>query len=251
VKNTGAHAQQIHFLIHYKGHIAGIISGGSAVYSTTVRDAFFQITKENRDRVLNGIVDNTVFRLENHEKNLATRVLSIWRKVAARLWEDLYGVTVYGFETFVEEEELRKGALYKADNWTFLGETVGNTGQTLGGKMFARRNVVPKLVYCKWRDGCSKPIESEYQSSWRSTNPEEKTRKKMLATKRAGYLGKNFYCVGKAVEEFDRLVLNCIVPVIPFNQPQHRLEPNAPARLRRYWRPERRCHRADAIVCRP
>jgi hypothetical protein len=205
VKNTGAHAQQIHFLIHYKGHIAGIISGGSAVYSTTVRDAFFKITSENRDRVLNGIVDNTVFRLENHERNLATRVLAIWRRLSALMWNDLYGVNVYGFETFVEEEGRRKGALYKADNWTFMGQTVGHTGETLGGKMFARRNVVPKLVYCKWWDGYSRPIESAYLSSWRGTTPEEKERKKVVAKKRAGYLGKNFYCVGKKVADFYHL----------------------------------------------
>jgi len=32
------------------------------------------------------------------------------------LWEDLYGVPVIGFETFVVEEDWRKGTLYRADN---------------------------------------------------------------------------------------------------------------------------------------
>lgn len=144
VENNGAYAQQIHFLIHYKREIVGIISGGSAAYATTVRDAFFKITPENRDQVLNGIVDNTVFRLELTEKNLATRVLSIWRKVIVQVWEDMYGVTVYGFETFVVEEDHRKGALYKADNWTFLGQTVGNSESLKGKSIFARKNVVPQ-----------------------------------------------------------------------------------------------------------
>jgi Domain of unknown function (DUF4338) len=203
VENKGAHAQQIHFLIHHKGKVAGIISGGSAVWGTTLRDAFFKINQENRDQMLNGIIDNTVFRLETTERNLATRVLSIWRKVSAQIWEDLYGVTVYGFETFVIEEDDRKGALYKADNWTHLGDTAGNTKSHSGlNTVGTRVSVVSKLIFGKWRDGFSEPVASTYQSSWRGVTPEEKARAKELARKREGYLGKMFHCVGKRVVEF-------------------------------------------------
>jgi hypothetical protein len=165
---------------------------------------------------LNGIVDNTVFRLELHEKNLATRVLSIWQKVSCVIWEDLYGVVVYGFETFVVEEIRgkstlgdRTGALYRADNWTFTGITAGNaknhdgvglTGGLEGGKgSFSRKAVVPKLVYCKWRSGFSEPVRVKYKSSWRAQTKAEKEHAKLLGRKRKDYLGKLFLCRGKNV----------------------------------------------------
>ena len=119
VDNRGCHGQQIHFLIHYSDQICGIISGASSVYGVKSRDLFFNIPKEKIKKqqfFLPSIVNNTVFRLELHEKNLATRVLSRWRKVMCGLWEDLYGVPVIGFETFVVEEDWRKGTLYRADN---------------------------------------------------------------------------------------------------------------------------------------
>jgi hypothetical protein len=115
-----------------KGQLAGIISGGSATYATAPRDAFFGITSENRDKVLNGIIDTTVFRMVNHERNLATRVMSLWRKVVPLVWQHLYGVVPFGFEAFVVEEDQRKGALYKRDNWTTAGQTVGSAKSHVG-----------------------------------------------------------------------------------------------------------------------
>src|SRR5260370_1065166 len=74
VPNRGAQGQQAHFLIHYDSEIVGIISAGSAIWSRKDRDKFFKITKENRTKVLPGIVNMTVFRLEKRVPNLASRV---------------------------------------------------------------------------------------------------------------------------------------------------------------------------------
>ena len=46
IPNNGTHGQQIHFLIHYKGKIVGIISGASSVYGVKSRDDLFNITKD-------------------------------------------------------------------------------------------------------------------------------------------------------------------------------------------------------------
>ena len=95
----GHHGQQIHYLIWYETDDGwknvGAISGGSAVYATGVRDDFFHITKENREKVINGIIDNTLFRLELHEFNLASKIVSLWRKIVVKDWEGLYGVKPY------------------------------------------------------------------------------------------------------------------------------------------------------------
>lgn len=168
--NNGAVGQQLHYLIYLDKQIVGIISGGSAAYAVGCRDAFFGINKDNRKVALNGIIDNTVFRLENNLPNLGSQILAMWRKKVAEDWEERYGVKVCGFETFIVEESYRKGAMYKADNWTFVGETQGSTKFHKHGieKQFIRQQTEKKLVYCKWIKGGRLP--TEYFATWKTPN---------------------------------------------------------------------------------
>jgi hypothetical protein len=107
-----------------------------------------------------------VFRLEYNQPNLATQILRLWRKQIAEDWEMQYGVKVAGFETFVIESDNRKGALYKADNWCFVGETQGSTKFHQHGveKVFERRKVEKKLVFCKWVRGGK--LATQYFPTW-------------------------------------------------------------------------------------
>ena len=204
VKNKGSHGQQIHFLIHYKGQIIGIISGGSSVYAVRARDDFFKIPKNKEIKqkyYLSAIINNTVFRLEYHEKNLGTRILSKWRKVIAKLWKELYGVPVIGFETFVVakegdgtlEDPVRNGRMYKADNWTYVGITAGNTKKHGKGGLtghFQRETTDKKLIFCK-REIFDQP-KVAYVSSWRAETEEEKIRAKNISRVRNGLNGRMF-----------------------------------------------------------
>lgn len=166
VENHGAVGQQIHYLIWIDHKICGIISGGSAAYAVRCRDDFFGITKENRNVALNGIVDNTVFRLERNEPNLGTQILASWRRRIAADWWDTYGVRVAGFETFVVEEPHRKGKIYLADNWEFVGWTEGSTKFHQHGitKEFLRIQTGKKLVFCKRVKGV--PLPEKYVATW-------------------------------------------------------------------------------------
>ena len=149
IPNRGCHGQQLHYLIYLNENIIGIISGASSVYAVKSRDDFFGLTKDNKKIALNSIINNVVFRLEYHEKNLGTKILKIWRKQIARDWEQRYKVKVHGFETFIIENESRKGALYKADNWSYLGRTVGNTKFHDKGlnTMHERKETEQKLIF--------------------------------------------------------------------------------------------------------
>jgi hypothetical protein len=143
--------------------------------------------------------------------------LSKFRKVSALLWKKLYGVEVIGFETFVIENDRRKGALYKADNWVYLGETKGNTkshnndrrkgalykadnwvylGETKGNtkshngltNKAQRRSTEIKLIFAiKTKN---KIPTSDYVSSWRASTEEEKKRAKNIVKFRKELLGK-------------------------------------------------------------
>lgn len=166
IPNHGAVGQQLHYLIILDSEVVGIISGGGAAYAVKARDDFFGIAKENRNAALNGIVDNTVFRLEKNLPNLATQVLALWRRTVERDWYEKYGVKVCGFETFVIENERRKGSLYKADNWTFVGRTSGTTKFHQHGieKQFIRVQTEQKLIFCKWTK--NKELPTSYEATW-------------------------------------------------------------------------------------
>jgi hypothetical protein len=209
-KRRGHHGQQIHFLIWYKGQNVGAISGGSAIYGNASRDRFFGINKDNKRLTLNGIIDNTLFRLEQNERNLATRCLSLWRRVVPEYWMYLYDVAPYGFETFVDENakvrpgKTRDGGIYRADNWTYLGRTIGSTKNHIGVGLtggveyqgpgskkgtYARTKTTPKLMFVKWIPGFSSPQFCEYLSSWRGKTFEEKILAKERARRRERCMG--------------------------------------------------------------
>lgn len=196
IPNRGTHGQQIHFLIHYREQVVGIISGASSVYSVKARDEFFNIPNDRKKKTkyyLPAIVNNSVFRLEYHEKNLATRILKKWRNVIADLWEQIYGVPVIGFETFVVEEDWRKGTIYKADNWVYVGETAGSTKTHRGLRNPSQRvKTEKKMIYCRWIK--HKPIvpTKEYISSWRAETKEEKERAKRIKQLKEELVGKMF-----------------------------------------------------------
>lgn len=174
IPNNGAVGQQLHYIVRICDgggkKTIGIISAGSAAYAVKCRDKFFSITKENRRVAINSIVDNTVFRLEERMPNLGTQVLAMWRRQVQEDWYKKYGVNVAGFETFIIENDQRKGAVYKADNWTFVGETAGNTKMHLHGieKSFERIETCKKLVFCKWVKGGQ--LATEYYSVWSRPN---------------------------------------------------------------------------------
>lgn len=150
VANRGTHGQQIHYLIKLSGEVVGIISGASSVWAVKARDEFFGLNMDNKRVALPSIINNVVFRLEIHEPNLATFVLARWRKKISIDWEERYKVVVHGFETFVVEEDHRKGTLYLADNWKYVGDTSGSTKTHNGLNTKSKRITTSiKMIYVK------------------------------------------------------------------------------------------------------
>lgn len=191
VENKGTHGQQIHHLAFLDGELVGILTGSSAVWAVKARDDFFGISTKNRKNELNSIVNNSVFRLETHIPHLGSKIISLWRKKISIQWEGLYGVPVAGYETFVLEEGERKGILYKADNWTYVGDTKGSTKSHSGLKNKSKRRKTPiKRVYCYKNGGV--PLCNEYKSSWRAETKEEKERAKKLKRNRQEMYEKSY-----------------------------------------------------------
>jgi hypothetical protein len=122
----------------------------SAVWACKPRDDFFGITKENRVETIDKIINNVVFRLIKNEKNLATQILSLWRKTILKDWKEKYGGEIIGFETFVYGEN-RVGTIYKADNWKLVGKTQGSAKCKPHGayNLGERKKTDIKLIFCK------------------------------------------------------------------------------------------------------
>jgi hypothetical protein len=125
VPNHGCIGRQLHYIIWFEDLPVGIISGASAVWACKPRDEFFGVTVENRTTQINRIIDNVVFRLIDNTYNYGTQILSQWRKLILKDWCVKYGDNPIGFETFVYGDN-RKGSMYKADNWDYVGMTAGS-----------------------------------------------------------------------------------------------------------------------------
>jgi hypothetical protein len=153
IPNRGTVGRQCHYKIYKDLKLIGIISGASCVWNCKPRDDFFEINKQNRVEKINYLISNTVFRLEETEPNLGTRILSMWRKQIVRDWYIKYNIIPKGFETFICGEG-RYGSLYKADNWTYVGLTKGKTQiRPKGFYNFhgerQKLNTDIKMIFCK------------------------------------------------------------------------------------------------------
>lgn len=148
--------RQLIYKIYDDDTLLGVIVGGSATLHLPNRNEFF-----GDKYSINKIINNNFFHLiESHTyKNLGTKVLSMWRKQVVKDWEYKYKDKVIGFESLVELP--RSGALYKADNWTLVGQTKGFTCRRIGGNSESEKfsgirvwntnkdELKPKLVFCK------------------------------------------------------------------------------------------------------
>jgi len=69
---------------------------------------------------------------DNGIKNVGTMALKLLREVGAKRWQEKYGDELVMLETFVQplidgSDNKRNGAVYLADNWVMIGETLGNS----------------------------------------------------------------------------------------------------------------------------
>jgi len=115
--SKGIVGRSINYIVENNGMVAGIIGFSSPPKNYTIFKEYFLGADETM------FVINNVFRLTMHEKNLATRVMKLARNTIKQDYKDKYGDTLLGIVTFVEPP--RTGALYKADNWDYLGLSQG------------------------------------------------------------------------------------------------------------------------------
>jgi hypothetical protein len=112
----------------------GAIGISSCVLAIGARDKWIGWDKDTRLKNSNQIANNYRFCLipDNGIANVGTMALKLLREVGAKRWKEKYGDDLIMLETFVQplidgSNNKRNGAVYLADNWIEVGETLGNS----------------------------------------------------------------------------------------------------------------------------
>jgi hypothetical protein len=142
-QSKGIVGRQINYII-YDGHSPiGIISGASPPLNYSIFRKYFNIDNDLQ------FLNNNVYRIvtKTDDKNLGTKILKIFRNKIFEDYYNKYKTNLIGLVTFVEPP--RTGAIYKADNWQFLGKTQGITVRRKGNNWFTKQYYkgVKKLIF--------------------------------------------------------------------------------------------------------
>jgi hypothetical protein len=154
VKYKDSPTRNIRWLIRAteSGDLIGVTGLSSATIAVKVRDDYIGWGNETKMRHLCQVANNSRFCIiPDHQrklKNVGSMILKQLRIVGATRWKEKYGDDLLLLETFVLPErakdyrgfEIRKGSVYLADNWIYVGETSGHHIRKTPLKLWQREN---------------------------------------------------------------------------------------------------------------
>lgn len=120
----------------------GCMQFSASSWALKERDSWIGWTKENREKLLHLVVNNSRFLIFPwvHIPNLASHVLSLAAKQLPQDYMRIYYYEPVLLETFVDPGHFY-GTCYKAANWDYLGTTYGS------GRTGKRGDVSEKDIY--------------------------------------------------------------------------------------------------------
>ena len=123
----------------------GLLSFSAAALKCGARDRWIGWGYRHQYDRLHLVANNSRFLiLRNcHYKNLATKILSLCRRRLQTDWKKHFGFPLLILETFVDPSRFA-GTIYKAANWTLVGET---KGYKRIGSGYSNTAHTPKLVF--------------------------------------------------------------------------------------------------------
>lgn len=136
VKYKDVPQRRINYIIYRTsdGKPIGAIGISSCVLAIGARDNWIGWDRDMRLKNSNKVANNYRFCLipDNGIPNVGTMALKLLREVGSKRWKEKYGDDLIMLETFVQplidrSDNKRNGAVYLADNWIEVGETLGNS----------------------------------------------------------------------------------------------------------------------------
>jgi hypothetical protein len=123
--------RNIRFLVYESitGNNVGAIGLSSATIAVNVRDNFIGWDNKTKIKNLGMLANNSRFCLIKDRftiKNVGSMTLKRLEVDGGNRWKEKYNQDLILLETFVEPSENRTGCVYKATNWTMIGETQGH-----------------------------------------------------------------------------------------------------------------------------
>lgn len=119
----GAH---LRYCVRHGGQELACLLWTSPAWKMLTRDAWIGWSDEQRQRNLQGIVNNGRFLILPwvRVKGLASTILALIARQLPTDWESHYGHRPLLLETLVDASRFR-GTCYRAANWIYLGQTTG------------------------------------------------------------------------------------------------------------------------------
>jgi hypothetical protein len=113
------------YVASYRGSWVALLSFSAAALKIAARDRWIGWTYRQQYARLRLLANNTRFCVlpDWRVKNLASRTLSLCESRVASDWSEAFGHPVVLLETFVDAQH--RGTVYRAANWTHVGETRG------------------------------------------------------------------------------------------------------------------------------
>ena len=134
-------SRKLYWLLQIKGVDVGVF-GLASVFN---RNGAVKEYMQTHALGFNEVANNIVYCLApNLPPNSGSRFLSMCRKDAVGWWKERYGDSLRCFQTFILPP--RTGAVYKADNWQYIGMTTGT-----GFKMITLYGDDPRKIQAERR----------------------------------------------------------------------------------------------------
>lgn len=139
--------QTVRYVALYEGEWVGVLSFSAASLKCGARDRWIGWAARLQFGRLKLIANNSRFLIlpQWHEPNLGSKILALCQRRLPGDWRVRFGHRLLLLETFVDPQRFR-GTVYRAANWTCVGQTLGFR-RTAGG--YSAQAHTPKQVFLR------------------------------------------------------------------------------------------------------
>jgi hypothetical protein len=119
--------EQLRYVVSYQGQWLALLGWSAAAWHLALREEWLQWSEDQRRSRLHLVAQNSRFLILADRiqfPNLGTRAMKLCLERLSEDWQAQHGHPILAVESFVDGQ-LFRGTIYKASNWTILGETSG------------------------------------------------------------------------------------------------------------------------------
>ena len=148
-------SETLWYVATWRDHWVALATFSAAAWKCAARDRWIGWDYRHQYDRLKLLTNNSRFLIlpDWHFPNLASRILSLCRKRIQEDWRKAFGHPVLLMETFVDPKRFT-GAIYKASNWLYVGNTKGYRRIRQG---YSKTKRSKKMVFLK-------PLQSNAQT---------------------------------------------------------------------------------------